>query len=201
MRQQHPSRPARAAFGAALLTMLTALCGCSSRVDAGGGAPDKGYVSGDGSVTVVRAAERREPVTFAGQTLDGGKFDVTDHRGQVVVVNVWGSWCPPCISEAPGLQEVWDQVGDRDVQFVGVNSRDQAAAARAHERRFGVTYPSIDDDAGRVLLALRGSLPPSAIPSTLVLDRAGRVAARVLGEVRPSVLEGIVDDTLAEQDA
>ena len=130
------------------------------------------------------AAARDEPVRFRGTTLDGGTFDVADHRGEVVVVNVWGSWCPPCIAEAPDLQEVWSEVRGRGVQFVGVDFRDNTAAARAHERRFGVTYPSIEDQAGRVLLALRGSLPPRAIPSTLVLDRRGRVAARVLGQVR-----------------
>jgi thiol-disulfide isomerase/thioredoxin len=144
------------------------------------------------------AADRKDAVTFAGSTLQGDRFDVTDHRGEVVVVNVWGSWCAPCIAEAPVLERVWEQTRSLQVQFVGVNSRDQEAAARAHERRFEISYPSIDDDGGRVLLAFRGTLPPVATPSTLVLDRQGRVAARVLGPVSASTLRGVVDDVLAE---
>ena len=179
------------------LALLVAGCGGGAPQ---GGAPDKGYISGDGSVTVIAPAERGEPVAFAGDTLDGTAFDVADHRGEVVVVNVWGSWCPPCIAEAPELERVWDRTRSREVQFVGVNTRDQPAAARAHERRFGVSYPSIDDDGGRVLLAFRGTLPPVAIPSTLVLDRRGRVAARVLGQVGAGTLRGLVTDVLAEPD-
>jgi peroxiredoxin len=183
--------------GPLLLALLLAGCGGGQQQ---AGAPDKGYISGDGTVTVTAPGERDEPVDFSGTTLDGDEFDVTDHRGEVVVVNVWGSWCPPCIAEAADLERVWDRTRSREVQFVGVNTRDQPAAARAHERRFGVSYPSIDDDGGRVLLAFRGTLPPVAIPSTLVLDRRGRVAARVLGQVGAGTLRGLVTDVLAEPD-
>jgi thiol-disulfide isomerase/thioredoxin len=182
---------------AALVLAALSLAGCSGP-GADRGAPDKGYISGDGTVTLMAAADREGAVTFAGTTLDGERFDVADHRGEVVVVNVWGSWCPPCIAEAPALERVWEQTRSQDVQFVGVNTRDQNAAARAHERRFDISYPSIDDDGGRVLLAFRGTLPPLAIPSTLVLDRTGRVAARVLGKVGAGTLRGVVDDVLAE---
>ena len=190
--------PRRTTGAAAVASALLALglSGCSS--SAASGAPDKGYISGDGTLTVVAAAERGGAVAFAGTTLDGKPFDVADHRGQVVVVNGWGSWCPPCIAEAPALERVWEQTRSQEVQFVGINTRDQAAAARAHERRFEISYPSIDDDSGRVLLAFRGTLPPVAIPSTLVLDRQGRVAARVLGKVSAPTLRGVVDDVLTE---
>lgn len=179
-----------------LLATLALLAGCS-----GSGAravPDQGYISGDGTITTVAAADREVPVRFAGTTLDGEPFDVRDYRGEVVVVNVWGSWCPPCIAEAPALQAVWAATEALGVQFVGIDTQDNEAAARAHENRFGVTYPSIDDDGGRVLLALRGSLPPKAIPSTIVLDRSGRLSARVLGQVRASTLRALVSDALAE---
>lgn len=158
----------------------------------------QGYISGQGTVTSVGAPARDDPVRFRGTTLDGGTFDVRDHRGEVVVVNVWGSWCPPCIAEAPDLQAVWSEVEAQGVQFVGIDFRDNTAAANAHEKRFGVTYPSIEDEAGRVLLSLRGSLPPRAVPSTLVLDRRGRVAARVLGQVPAATLRALVSDALAE---
>ena len=177
---------------------LLALAGCSSAVgDAG--APDKGYISGDGSVTVTAADKRGAPESFRGKTLDGASFDVADHRGDVVVVNFWASWCPPCIVEAPGLQHVWTDYQSRGVQFVGVDVGDNRAAAQAHDRRFDVTYPSIEDPAGRLLLAFRGTLTPSSRPSTLVLDRDGRVAARVLGKVDASTLRDLVDDVLAEK--
>jgi thiol-disulfide isomerase/thioredoxin len=195
MRQPFQTRRTACALAAVLASFVLAACSGSS---APSGAPDKGYISGDGTVTLVAAADRDDVVAFAGTTLDGDAFDVADHRGEVVVVNVWGSWCPPCIAEAPALEKVWEQTRAKGVQFVGVNTRDQNAAARAHERRFAISYPSIDDDGGRVLLAFRGTLPPVAIPSTLVLDRRGRVAARVLGKVGAGTLRGVLDDVLAE---
>ncbi len=187
---------------AALVTVAVALSGCGGAPDNGSqGAVDKGYVSGDGSVTLTSAGDRQKPVELRGTTLEDEQFDLADHRGSVVVVNVWGSWCPPCIAEAPALQKAWEQTKGDGVQFVGVDTRDQPAAARAHQRRFGVTYPSIDDQGGRALLAFRGTLSPSAIPSTLVLDRRGRVAARVIGEVNATTLRGIVDDVAGESRA
>ena len=182
-----------------LALALVLLTGCSGGPGADAVA-GQGYISGDGTITSVGVADREEPVRFAGTTLSGEPFDVREHRGDVVVVNVWGSWCPPCIAEAPALQEVWTDTRALGVQFIGIDTQDNAAAARAHEKRFGVTYPSIDDDGGRVLLGLRGSLPPKAIPSTIVLDRSGRVAARVLGQVRASTLRALIADALAERD-
>ena len=182
----------------ALLLATVVLAGCSSQPQSG--APDKGYVSGDGTVTLMAVTERKDPVSFAGSTLEGEPFDVAEHRGDVVVVNVWGSWCPPCIAEAPALERVWERIRSKGVQFIGIDFKDNAAAARAHQRRFEVSYPSIDDDSGRVLLALRGTLPPAAVPSTLVLDRQGRVAARVLGKVDAATLRAMVADVLAEPD-
>jgi thiol-disulfide isomerase/thioredoxin len=184
---------------ATALTVALAVAGCS-RGEAQA-VPDQGYIAGQGTVAAIGAADRDGPVRFAGTTLDGEAFDVRDHRGKVVVVNVWASWCPPCIAEAPDLQGVWAASDQDRVQFVGIDTQDNRAAALAHEKRFGVTYPSIDDDGGRVLLALRGSLSPKAVPSTLVLDRRGRVAARVLGQVRASTLRALVSDALAEKRA
>jgi peroxiredoxin len=191
------TRTRTASWGLAAVCALV-LSGCSSSLS-GGGAPDKGYLPGDGSIAKVVIADRGRPIAFAGETLQGKRFAVSDHRGEVVVVNVWGSWCPPCVKEAPALQQVWEQSKGEGVQFVGINTRDEPAQARAHEKRFAVTYPSVDDDNGRVLLALRGTLPPRSIPSTLVLDRQGRVAYRVLSDVRASTLRGLIEDTLAEK--
>jgi thiol-disulfide isomerase/thioredoxin len=185
----------RVAAAAVLGASAVSGCGYSGQQ---AGAPDKGYVSGDGTVTVTALASRKSPVDFVGKTLEGARFQARTHRGSVLVVNVWGSWCPPCIAEAPALQRVWAQTRSNGVQFVGVDTRDQTAAARAHQRRFGVSYPSIDDNGGQVLLAFRGALPPVAIPSTLVLDRAGRVAARVLGPVDAATLRALIADVAAD---
>jgi len=183
----------------AALALLLALAACS-RGSGASAVADQGYVSGDGTVRTVPVRERAAPVLFSGTTLDGARFDLRDHRGDVVVVSVWGSWCPPCIAEAPVLQQVWEQTRGAGVQFVGIDFNDNRAAALAHERRFGVTYPSVEDESGQVLLTLRGSLPPKAVPSTLVLDRRGRVAARVLGQVSGPTLRTLLRDALAEQD-
>ena len=184
------------ALVAGLLGLPFLLGGCSSGT--GQAVAGQGYIAGRGTVVQLAPGDRDDPVEFTGRTLDGARFDVTDHRGEVVVVNVWGSWCPPCIAEAADLQDVWAAERANGVQFVGINFRDNRDAALAHERRFGVTYPSIDDGSGETLLQLRGSLPPRAIPSTLVLDRSGRVSARVLGQVPPATLRALVSDALAE---
>ena len=191
------SRLRRPAVVAVLLLGVPGiLTGCSG---GSSGVAGQNYISGDGTVSTLAVADRKDPVKLAGSELDGGSLDVADFRGQVVVVNVWASWCPPCIAEAKDLQEVHRATEGEGVQFVGINTDTDLAAARAHEKRFGVTYPSIDSDGGRLLLALRGTLQPSAKPSTLVLDRDGRVAARVLGKVDASTLTGLITDALREK--
>ena len=189
-------RPARRATVALVAAVLLALPACSNRSTAS--VADQGFISGDGTVTQLAVSKRKDPVEFRGTTLEGRPFNLRALRGDVVVVNVWASWCAPCIAEAPGLQKVHEQTEAEGVRFIGINTEADRAAARAHERRFGVTYPSLADDGGRVLLRLRGSLPPTATPSTLVLDRSGRVAARVIGRVDASTLQSLVDDARAE---
>ena len=189
-------RPARRATVALVAAVLLALPACSDGSTSS--VANQGFISGDGTVTQLAVAKRKEPVEFSGTTLAGKPFDLKSLRGDVVVVNVWASWCAPCIAEAAGLQQVHQQTEAEGVRFIGINTETDQAAARAHERRFGVTYPSLADDGGRVLLRLRGSLPPTATPSTLVLDRSGRVAARVIGRVDASTLQSLVDDARTE---
>jgi thiol-disulfide isomerase/thioredoxin len=189
-------RPARRATAAMVAAALLALPGCSGGSTSS--VADQGFISGDGTVTQLAVSKRTDPVECRGTTLQGKPFDLRSLRGDVVVVNVWASWCAPCIAEAPGLQRVHAQTEAEGVRFIGINTEADQAAARAHERRFGVTYPSLAEDGGRVLLRLRGPLPPTATPSTLVLDRNGRVAARVIGRVDASTLQSLVDDARAE---
>ncbi len=157
-----------------------------------------GFVSSGGLVTTVPPTEREQAVPFAGPMLGGGELDVADLRGQVVVLNVWGSWCAPCRAEAPALQSAYLLTKAAGVEFVGVNTRDTPPQAQAFVEEFEITYPSIEDQNGRLLLAFRDTLPPAAIPSTLVLDSQGRVAARILGEVSETTLVTIIDEVAAE---
>lgn len=181
-----------------------AVAGCTS--DAGTpelrDAEENGFVAGDGSVAVLAVDEREAPVEIAGETLDGEPLDLADLRGRAVVLNVWGSWCPPCRAEAPDLVAAHDRLAEGypdEVSFVGLNVRDASTTnARGFEETFAVPYPSLYDPDSVLLLGLRGEIPPNAIPSTLVLDRSGAVAARVLGPVEEGTLVGLVEDVLAE---
>lgn len=142
--------------------------------------------------------QRGDPVELAGQTLDGAPLDLAAWRRQVVVINVWGSWCSPCRKEASDLAAVYQQTHRRGVQFVGIDVRDQVAAAKSFTDAFGIKYPSLFDEDSSLLLTFSGSVPVSAIPSTLVLDQQGRVAATVVGVVDRTTLKGLVTDLLAE---
>jgi peroxiredoxin len=188
---------------AALAVVVGLLAGCGAQevtagdpVDGGQGVSEQGYVSGDGTITILPEADRLPAPELSGPTLDGGQFVLADHLGEVVVMNVWASWCAPCRAEAEDLQAVWSEVAGRDVQFVGLNTRDSQSAANAFVERFGITYPNvIDADASRQLL-FHESLPPAAIPSTLVIDGQGRVAARAIGPVDRSALLGLIEPLL-----
>ncbi len=161
----------------------------------------KGYVAGDGTVQALAPDQRQTRVTLEGTTLEEEDWTSADHLGEVVVINVWGSWCGPCVEETPDLVEVSGalQEAGEPVQFIGVNSRDSVQNAQAFHDRYAVPYPSLQDDGGRTRAQL-GSLAV-ATPSTIVLDPQGRVAARVNGPVDASTLRGLVEDVLAEGSA
>lgn len=193
-------RPTRRRAAAVLAVLVsTGLAGCAVGADgAGGSSGDTGFVSGKGTITRLPVAEREEPGEVSGETLEGRPVSLDDYRGRTVVVNVWGSWCAPCRAEAPELADASRELADDGVAFLGINSRDlDKVAAQAFQRRFEVPYPSIYDQRGRTLLAFRGTLSPNAIPSTVVIDSRGRVAASVIGEVTSSTLVGLVEDVMA----
>lgn len=149
-------------------------------------------------VTEYPSTERGAPVSLGGTDLTGQELEIGALRGAPVVLNIWGSWCGPCRTEAPVLKAVSAAYAGRGVQFVGINVKDNRAAAAAFERRFGITYPSLDDESGRASLSLSQYLPASVVPATLVLDREGRVSARVLGAVEESTLRALLDSVIAE---
>ena len=192
-----PHRRLAAAFLGAVLA-VAALTACSSSAADTGTGTDSGFVAGDGSLVVLPPAQRAPAPDLVGTTLDGAEFRLSDHLGEVVVMNVWASWCAPCRAEAPTLAAVAEELAPLGVQFVGLDTRDSDASARAFVERFGIPYPNVIDRDGRLQLLFADTLPPQAIPSTLVIDTEGRVAARALGRVSESSLRGIVEPLLAE---
>lgn len=183
-------------LAAALVALL--LCACSAN-----GAPSntggKGYVgAGEASLTQVPPEDRIKAPVVSGPALGSDKTLTTGaYQGKVVVLNVWGSWCAPCRQEAPELQQASVERA-KVAQFVGINCRDlDPAPAEAFVRAKGVTFPSIYDPKGELLLAFAGKLPMSTFPSTLVLDREGRIAARISGPISKITLVDLIDDVAA----
>ncbi|MDT0274862.1 TlpA family protein disulfide reductase [Blastococcus goldschmidtiae] len=184
----------------ALVTGALALTGCTTgegavSVNNGG---EFRFVEGTPSGEVIPPDERATAPEFAGTLLDGEEFASTELAGDVAVLNFWGSWCAPCRVESPEFQEVYAEVRDDGVQFLGINVKDTDQLARAFEDNFGIEFPSLDDPRGEVALAFR-DYPASAIPSTIVLDRESRVAAVYTGAVRQDDLGAVLDRLLTEE--
>jgi thiol-disulfide isomerase/thioredoxin len=181
---------------AALAAMLIlAACASTGADEPTRSAGQVGYPDVARNLTRIPPDQRKELPAISGPTLGSNhSISTQDFRGKVVVVNVWGSWCPPCRKEAPDLQAA--SVETKDIaQFVGITSKDyDPAPAEAFVRSFKITYPSIYDPTGKVLLAFAGELPPSAIPSTMIIDRQGRLAVRVLSEVSKITLVDMIND-------
>jgi thiol-disulfide isomerase/thioredoxin len=154
-----------------------------------------GYPTVPRNLTRIPPEQRQELPIVSGPALGSNRtISSQDYRGKVVVINVWGSWCPPCRKEAPDLQAASVETKDT-AQFIGITSKDyDPAPAEAFVRSFQITYPSIYDPNGKVLLAFAGELPPSAIPSTMIIDRQGRLAVRVLSEVSKITLVDMIND-------
>jgi thiol-disulfide isomerase/thioredoxin len=184
----------RIAAGLAAMLMLTA-CASTGADEQTRSAGQVGYPNVPRNLTRVAPEQRKELPAVSGPALGSNTtISTQDFRGKVVVINVWGSWCPPCRKEAPDLQAA--SVETRDVaQFVGITSKDyDPAPAEAFVRSFKISYPSIYDPTGKVLLTFAGELPPSAIPSTMIIDRQGRLAVRVLSGVSKITLVDMIND-------
>lgn len=187
-----------AGVAAAVVCAVLALASCTSSPTPVSSGDGQGFISGGGTATVVDPQDRSAAPNIEGVTLDGDRLSLSDFGDDVVVLNVWGSWCGPCRAEAPTLREVSQDNKAKGVSFLGLNTKDQDASAVAFERQFDIDYPSLVDSDGQLQLEFKDTLPPLAIPSTLIIDRQGRVAARVLGETTYNQLSELVDGVLAE---
>lgn len=179
---------------------VLALAGCTSEPLAeqyaqGSG---QGYISSDGAVLELPPVDRDEPVSFSGVDETGAPISSDDFTGDVYVANFWYAGCPPCRVEAPDLRDLSAEYDS--VPFLGVNIVDGADSAVTFATKYGIDYPSIlDASTASVMLAFVGAVAPNAVPTTLVMDRDGRVAARISGLIRdPDILAGMIDRVLEE---
>jgi thiol-disulfide isomerase/thioredoxin len=160
----------------------------------GGGSStgSRSYVAGNGAVTFINAIDRKSAPTIEGATLSGGTVHLG--VGRVIVLNVWASWCAPCRAEAPALAALSKSYPE--VNFIGVLTRDNIAGAKAFVRRFSIPYPTLVVDS--ILMRFHNSLVANAIPTTVVIDKKGKVAARISGEITVASLTDLINRVSAE---
>jgi len=176
---------AAAAAGVLLVVLLVAGW-------AGGGKSDTTEVDGSTSAVLYSAGHRPLAPDFTGTTLTGARLNFSSYRGQVVVLNFWGSWCVPCREEAPTLAVVGEQYQRAGVAFLGVDVRDTTASAEAFVHNFGITYPSVSDSSSQITLAYTAAVPVSGTPTTLVVDRTGHIAGAIFGQATYSELTAML---------
>jgi thiol-disulfide isomerase/thioredoxin len=191
-----PARRNAVVLAAAVFSLLAAGCSGTHAVsqDVSG---SNGYQVGDEALHFVAPSDRKPIGDVRGQLLDGSEVDLGALHGDVVVVNFWASWCAPCQAEATALEQVYRDDAGRGVRFLGVDIDDDRASAAAFVRAHHVTYPTVFDQADTIALDFRG-LPPNATPTTIVLDRTGRIAARHSGSILYTQLRDVVNRVLAE---
>ncbi|MFF6887259.1 TlpA family protein disulfide reductase [Streptomyces sp. NPDC012421] len=194
--------PRRALAAVGVLSAALALSACggdSNGVESGN---STNFVTSKGGISTAPKGERASINQIAGETLEGEKLDVADLKGKVVVLNVWGSWCGPCRAEAPHFTKVANELKGEDVAFVGLNTRDaNKQQALAFEADYKVPYPSLYDHDGKLILFgfPKGTLSPQGIPSTVVLDKEGKIAARAVMAIDDTKLRSMIDPLLKEK--
>lgn len=185
------------ATGAAVAALTLSACGSGTS----GGSGGANFVPGSNGIDTVAQGKRAAAPELSGETIDGKQLSTADYQGKILVINVWGSWCPPCRAEAKNFQTVYEDLKGQGVEFVGINTRDTSTTpAKAFEKEFGVSYPSLYDPTGKQMLRFKkGTLNPQAIPSTLIIDREGGIAARTLQPLSEETLRSMIKPVLAEK--
>ncbi len=192
-------RRGRTPIGVSILAVTgLILVACGQAQGSAGASGEFDFTGPTPSGEVVPVAERSVAPEFSGELLDGTAFDSTSLAGDIVVLNFWGSWCAPCRIETPEFQLVYEEVGAEGVQFLGVDVKDDLQLAIAFYADKGVEYPSLFDPRGEVALAFRG-FPANAVPSTILIDRDGRVAAVYTAAVAAEDLRSALSALLAEK--
>ncbi|MDT0276101.1 TlpA family protein disulfide reductase [Blastococcus goldschmidtiae] len=192
-----PSLSRRTLLAAATAATAAALAGCSSETDETSRGQQYEFTGATPPATVLDEAARAPAPAFDGELLDASQFESSSLTGDIAVINFWGSWCPPCRVETPEFQAVYTDVADQGVQFLGIDVKDQRQLAIAFIDSVDATYPSLFDPRGEVALAFRG-FPANVVPSTILLDRQGRVAAVYTGPVSGDDLRTAIELLLEE---
>lgn len=197
-RSRSRSRAALLGAGAAVAALTLSACGSGGT---SGGSGNTNFVTGSDGIATADKGERQDGPKLEGETLTGKHLDVDDYKGKVVVLNVWGSWCSPCRAEAPNFAKVSKDTKDKGVQFIGINTRDpQKDPALAFEKEWKISYPSLHDPMGKLMLRFpKGTMNPKFIPSTIVLDRDGKIAARSQQALNEEKLRKMIDPLIAEK--
>ena len=181
-----------------LVLSLLILSACASPNAAIQNSGEAGFISGDGTATFVQINERKSAPKLASTDFNGAKISLENFKNKVVVINVWGSWCSPCRKEATELEELYLKNKDSGVQFIGINIRDSKVSAEKFVTNYQITYPNIFDRDGILLLGFKETLPANAIPSTVLIDKNGLVAARQLGPIDRALIQGFISSLVEE---
>jgi thiol-disulfide isomerase/thioredoxin len=200
-RQSRPERhAARAALAGAGVLITLAVTGCAGGQIAGNTqqSSGQGFVGSSYVSTYYRAGNRLDAPAVTGVTLTGQKLTLAAFRGSVLVLNFWGSWCAPCRAEAPALGTLARQLAASGVRFMGIDIRDEPQAALAFMQAFRIGYPSLNDPTDEIALQFQNTVPPAAIPTTLVIDRTGKIAARIVGGATYAQLKSVVSAVVGQ---
>jgi thiol-disulfide isomerase/thioredoxin len=192
-------RAAAGALVAAAVALGAAGCGGGATAQDTAVGNGSSFVTGSYGTTVYQPGARSQAPDVHGTTLTGSRFELSADKGSVVVLNFWGSWCTPCREEAPALGALARRFAGTGVRFIGVDIRDDPASAEAFMRTFRISYPSLNDPNDAIALDFSGTVPPAGIPTTLVIDRSGRIAARIVGQASYTGLKALITQAEAER--
>jgi thiol-disulfide isomerase/thioredoxin len=192
----------RSGLGAAVVAVVAvAAAGCAGGNIAGNdpGSSGQSFVGHNYESTFYQVGHRPDAPGIAGTTIGGQRLSLSTYRGDTVVINFWGSWCPPCRAEAPALAQLARTLAPDNVKFVGIDIRDQPDSAQAFVQTFNVGYPSLSDPADEIALEFHSTVPPAAIPTTLVIDSSGKIAARIFGAATYANLQTLISKVIGQR--